>query len=188
MPGDRQCDRDRPFGRIELRGSGPNEAQGFARLGFGEIGERDAARARIGESDVVAAFLGEVGVELDNVAHIDDDEEDRRRLVVGKAVCVALGLQESPEHRVVPPLGAADDLVFPGSWRFLDEERKFVGFGWVFVVFLGLQDEASPFVQVDELRGPLSARLDDRHRAFELVGLRVVRTRNAQQIAQLVEE
>ena len=58
----------------------------------------------------------------------------------------------------------------------------------VIVVFLGLQDEASALVQVDELRGLFASRLAERHRTFEPICLRVVRARNLKQVAQLAEE
>ena len=64
-------------GGIEREGIGPDEAEGFADLGQGELGEEDAVRGRVRERGVGAAGAGELGVEIDAVADIDDDEEGR---------------------------------------------------------------------------------------------------------------
>jgi hypothetical protein len=62
-------------GRVEAVRVLPDGLEAGADVGLGEVVEPDAVAARVGEGGVAAAGAGEFGVELDDVADIEDDEE-----------------------------------------------------------------------------------------------------------------
>ena len=71
----------------------------------GEVVEPDAVAARVGEGRVAAAGAGEFGVELDDVADIDDDQEGRAAFVGGQVAGVVFGLATGAQHGVVEHAG-----------------------------------------------------------------------------------
>ena len=113
-------------GRVERERIGPDRRGGvrecFRRRGAASLMRWFADRGR----DVGAAGLGELGVEIDRVADIDDDEERRAGFVGGECAGVLLGLAAGAEEGVVPGGGAAGAVAFLAAllalWRGVGEE------------------------------------------------------------------
>ena len=75
------------LGGIERIGIGPDGAEELARFfPSAEIGEEDAVVFRVREALVMAAGAGELGVEIDAVADIADDEKRRAASAAGSEV------------------------------------------------------------------------------------------------------
>ena len=103
---------------VERQRIGPREAEGLAHVGVAQFGEQDAVALRIGERDVGAAGAGELGVELDAVADIDDDEERRAAFAGGERAGVLLGLAAGLEHGFIPRRAAALGVPFFAAFAF----------------------------------------------------------------------
>jgi hypothetical protein len=88
-------------------GSRHSILQALADAGLGEVGEFDAMRARVGEGGVGGAGACEVGVQFDDVADIDDDQERRPALVGGQRASVAFGLAARALQSVVETLAGS---------------------------------------------------------------------------------
>jgi hypothetical protein len=109
--------------------------------------------------------LGEVGVELEDVAHVAHDEEGRRVLLAGQGAGVAFGLAARLEHGVVPLGGAADGAGFAGGGFVAEGEFGLVG---GLVVLLGFEDEAALFIEINAAGFSLP---EEFYCAFEDVGI-----------------
>jgi hypothetical protein len=86
----------------------PKGAKTLADVRVGEVIEKDAIAARIGEREIGFASQGEVGEELDGVTDVYGDEEWRPAFEGGKSFGVAFGLVVSEEHGLVPAVCAAN--------------------------------------------------------------------------------
>jgi hypothetical protein len=71
------------LGGIERVGIGEDEAQAFQDFRAAEIGEEDAVVLGIREALVTSAGAGELGVEVDGVPDIADDQEGRAPVAGG---------------------------------------------------------------------------------------------------------
>jgi hypothetical protein len=109
VAGDLARDARRDARRVERQRVAPQHLQALADAGLGEVGEFDAMRARVGERGVGGAGACEVGVQLDDVADIDDDQERRPALVGGQRASVAFGLAARPLQGVVETLAGSDE-------------------------------------------------------------------------------
>lgn len=114
-------------GRVEAVRVVPDGFEAGADFRLAEVVEPDAVAARIGEGRVAAAGAGEFGVELDDVADVEDDEEGRPAFVGGQVAGVVFSLATGAQQGVV----------------------ELAGFG-AGADFLGFADEAAAFVAVDE--------------------------------------
>ena len=63
-------------------------------------------RARVWKRNVGAARLREFRIQIDRVAHVDDNKEWRPRFAAGERAGILLGLATYAEERVVPCRGA----------------------------------------------------------------------------------
>lgn len=104
--------------------------EAFADGLIGEISELDTVRARVRERCVGGTGAGKVGVQLDHVADVDDDQERWPAFIGRQGAGVAFGLAASALQGVVKTFGGA---------RKLD--------------FLGLQHVAAALVAVDAATG-----------------------------------
>ncbi len=112
---------------------------------------------------VGAACLREVGIHLDAVADIHDEEERRGRLVGGEerrgrlvggeVAGVALGLPASAPHGVVPCFAAAHGAGFLFTGSGVEGEGEFGGLGDGGDELLCLQHEAAAPVEVEAAIG-----------------------------------
>ena len=111
-------------GRVERLRVGPRAAEGLAHVDVAESGEQDTVTLRIRERDVSAAGAGELGVELDAVPDIDDNEQRRAAFARGQSagiLCSACprALSMASSHAALPrwawPFFAALAFAFVAS-------------------------------------------------------------------------
>ena len=135
-------------GRVEAVRVVPDGLEAGADFRPGEVVELDAVAARVGEGRVAAAGAGEFGVELDDVADIDDDQEGRPAFVGGQVAGVVFSLAAGAQHGVVEHAGleAGAD-------------------------FLGLADEGGAPVAVDEAVAGAAVAVVKDDAALEDVGV-----------------
>ena len=157
--------------RVERLRVEPELAQALADRLAVQVGQRDAVRARVGERRVGGAAAAELGVELDHVADIDDDEKRRPPFRSRQRAGVALGLRAGAQERVVEAFGVR-----------------------ACTHFLGFEHEASALVAVDEAVALRAVAVRELHAALEHVGVvagvvaRRVGLGHAEQIAELTDE
>ena len=106
----------------------------------------------MGEVEVVAAGLGEVGEDLDAVAHVHDQQEGGIGVAGGQGADVALGLAAGFEHGVVPRARAANGgglaLAGNGAGGF-ERQVEVGGRGGLILKLLGFEEEGGAFVEVN---------------------------------------
>lgn len=135
-------------GRVEAVRVLPDGLEAGADVGLAEVFELDAVAARVGKGGVAAAGAGEFGVELDDVADIEDDEKGRAAFVGGQVAGVVFGLATGAQQGVV----------------------ELAGFG-AGADFLGFADEAAAFVAVDEAVAGAAVAVMEDDTALEDVGI-----------------
>ena len=93
------------------------------------------------------AGAGEVGIGLDAVADIGDDE---KRRPFGQRLGILLGLAAGAQHRGVPGLGAANAVAAPVAGRGEAGllQQRFFAFG--LAALLGFEDETVVTVEIDK--------------------------------------
>ena len=127
---------------------------------FAKLGQVDAKALRVGKRDV-ALSASERGVEVEAVAHVGDDDERRRRLVVFEVARVAGRLVLGGRHGAFPRRRSSDAVPF----------AALATFGELLVdALLGFEHERSALVQV----GPsdaLGRAVDKADRPLEDVGV-----------------
>lgn len=136
---------------------------------------------RIGEADVGAAGAGELGIQLEAVADIADDNEGRATLAGGEVLHIAAGLVIGALQREVPCGGAA----------FAVTEFGRIG---GFHALLGFEDEGAAAVEVyapggDGAVGPgtVDAALEDVG-ILGVVRLGGIGPREVEEVAEFEEE
>ena len=147
------------FGGIEGMGISPDAAEAVADFRAVEIREGDAVEDGIGEAFVLPAGAGELGVEVDGVADIADDEEGRTALGGGEGGDIFPGLVVGAGEDFVEGGGAAFAVAGflgggacgPGGGDEVEEGAGFGGFeeGALF----GFKDEAAGFVEIEVAAG-----------------------------------
>lgn len=119
-----------------------------------QVCQIDAMRSGIWKPLIMPAGAGKLGVEVDGMAHVTDDEKRRAALIGGKCGDVFPSLVVGTLEHLVEggsaPLAMAG--FFLGSAGDEVEERAFLG-GFGKGALLGLGEEAAGFVEVDEARG-----------------------------------
>ena len=144
-------------------GIGENQAQAFEDFRAAEVGEEDAVVLGIREALVTSAGAGELGIEVDGVAHIADDEERRATVASrnGSDVIAALvigAFQGFVEGRAAP---AAMAGFGGGRWPGLIRADTLFGF----------QHEVGGFVEIDVIRDRRAIRIHAGHGAVEYVSV-----------------
>ena len=107
------------LGGIERAGIAPDGAEQVAGLLLVQILEMDAVGARIRETLVLPAGAGELGVEIEGMADIADDEKRRPALLRREGVDVALALGVGALEGFVEGGGAALPVAGGDEFRFL---------------------------------------------------------------------
>jgi hypothetical protein len=92
LVGDGARDAGRNARRVERHRLAPDGLQTSEDRFVGELGKPDAVRARVGKRRVGGAGTGEVGVQFDDLADVDDDQERRPALVGRQRAGIAFGL------------------------------------------------------------------------------------------------
>ncbi len=83
MHGDLARDLGRGARGVERQRVEPQGFEACAEVFVGKIGQADAVRARVGERRIGGAGAGEIGVQLDDVADVDDEQKRRPAFVGG---------------------------------------------------------------------------------------------------------
>ncbi len=154
-------------GRVEVERVAPYRREALADRVVAQIGEADAVGARIGKGHIGATALRELGVELDDVADVDHDDEGRAALASGQGAGVVLGLAASAQQGVVE-----------GFRRTASAD------------FLGFQHEGAALVAVDATGAAAAVAMTEADRPLEHVVLRGggMRRIDAEQGAEVDDE
>jgi hypothetical protein len=106
------------FRRVEGVGICPDRAETLADLRTSQVGQSDAVILRIWKALVVAAGAGELGIKVDTVADVADDEKGRASLSGRQGSDVGARLVEGPLEGAVKGGGAAFAMAGfgGGSW------------------------------------------------------------------------
>ena len=147
----------------------------------------------MGEMEVVAARLGEVGEDLNAVAHVHDQQEGGIGVAGGQRADVAFGLAAGLEHGVVPRARAANrgGLSLPGNRAGgFERQMEVGGFGGLILELLGFEEEGGAFVEVNaSVTGRAVGVMLDDGKLEGVAGARLgVGARHGEQVAKLNEE
>jgi hypothetical protein len=130
--------------RVQRLGVGPDALQPLDHIGIAKVLQTDAEAFAVGEVGIGAARPGEIGIDLEHIADVADDDEGRGRVVSGQAGDIVLGLTPRITHQHIPATFAGG-----GGSGFNGLEQ-----GWL-VIALGcarllcLKNETATFVKVD---------------------------------------
>ena len=180
----------RPLRRVEGERVGPDETEPLAKLLIAQAVERDAEALGIRELAVALAGPAEVGVELEAVADIDDDQEGRPAVLDRERLGVTLCLAPSALHGDAPILRSPDGGAFPRLDIAASEQRQLL-FELLIRTLFRLHDEGVAPVQVDEAGAGRAIRVGEPDRVLEgiTVGRRIaprgLRPIDAKHITQL---
>ena len=181
-----ECDRDAGLapGGVERERVREHGRQRRTRLGVAEVAERDPVAGGVGERGVEPARAREVGVEVDHVAHVGDDQERRRGLGGLQVAGVALGLVPGRDHRGLP--GARAARAVAGAECAPAGGPLGVG------ALLGLPHERPALVEVDEPLGLAAVAEGERALEHVAVGAGVARrgvgAGHAEHVGELAQE
>ena len=109
---------------VERQRVQPDLAQARANGRVAQVFELDAVGTRVGERRVGRAAAAEFGIQLDDVADIDNDQKRRPRFFCRQGARVVLGLGAAALHAVVEALGLLIQFEF---FRFQHEAGAPVG-------------------------------------------------------------
>ncbi|MBC7740521.1 MAG: hypothetical protein H7245_25760 [Candidatus Saccharibacteria bacterium] len=140
------------LGEVEGVGVGPDQAQGFAGLFVAQIVQLDQVAVAIGKLGVALTLAGNVGINLDRMAHFDDQQEGRPAILARYGAGIGVGLIAGAEHGFIPRTAAPLAVALAqggGQVRQLGQLRLGVGLG-PRGALLGLHHEMPSAVQVDE--------------------------------------
>lgn len=167
--GDLAGDGGADLGGVEGKGRGPDGVKAGAYVRIAQVIQRDAVAVTVGELGVALPLAREVGVDLDHVADIDDQQEGRPAIRAGDSASIAIGLIAGAQHGVIPAPRAAlaMALAFDGV---LGEEGKLVRLRLPAFAdaLLGLHHEMAGAVEVD-IAARLAAGVQEGDRAFKAV-------------------
>nr|WP_294534772.1 hypothetical protein [uncultured Rhodoblastus sp.] len=180
--------------RIEREGIGPDRRETFPHLRSAQVLKKNAKRLAVGELVEGFAVAPEVGIDLEAMADIADDDEGRRLMAGGQQADVIFGLAASIDHQHVP---RETRPAPPARWRFGDEQ---IGLAVDLLVaallltgLLGLQDETVALIKIDPARRDSAVAAGLLYDALEniIVGFGIagrVRRRQSEHVAQLAQE
>ncbi len=95
-------------GGVQAFGVQPDAAQLLAHLFQGQVGQRQAVAARVGKGCVGGTAAGEIGVQLNHVAHVHHQQKRRAALgnfVSGQGAGIAFGLGTGAQQGIVKTFG-----------------------------------------------------------------------------------
>nr|WP_293846939.1 hypothetical protein [Sphingopyxis sp.] len=100
MPGNLAGDARGFLRRVEAERVGPDRAKAGADIFTPQIVERDAEAGSIGELGVLLTRAAEIGIDIDAVADIGDEQEGRPTVIDRQRLCIAFGLPARLDHRL----------------------------------------------------------------------------------------
>jgi hypothetical protein len=149
---------------VEAVGVCPDTVQALAHLGAGQVGQLQAVAARVRKGRVGAARAAELGIHLDDGAHIHHQHKGRAALLRGQGAGVVFRLVARLQQTVAKALGVAARLEL-----------------------FRLQHKVAAPVAVNAPGAGAAVAVCERHRALEHIALlgRGVRALHPQQRTQL---
>lgn len=177
------------FGRVEREGIEPDAAQAVADGFVAQILQLEAEGARVGKWQVAFPGLREIGVNLEAVAHIHDDQERRRGFVSGQRAGVAFGLAVGADHGFIPRAAAAHGACAFLFLRGTDRDGSERQFGLLRLLggeLLGLQNEMTAPIEVNAARrvvGRKGGNMDGKLKGVSR-RVRMGRVRHSEQIRE----
>ena len=131
--------------RVQRQGFGPDGLQPLDDLRVAQILQPDPEALAVGEVGVRPAAARKVGIDLEHIADVADDDEGRGGVVGRQAEDIVLGLTPGVAHQHVPLA-----LRRGGRGGFVRlEQRALPVVAMRRPRLFGLQDEAAALVQVD---------------------------------------
>ena len=148
--GDLACDPGGGARGVERLGVRPDGVEPVAHGLVAQILERDAEAVAVRELGVALPLAGKVSVDLDDMAHIDDQQEGRPAVLLGDGTRVAVSLVAGTKHRILESARAPTPMTELGLrcilWR---EKTELLGLGlWAGPLF-GLHDETATSIEID---------------------------------------
>ena len=180
-------------GGIEAFGIGPDGAQAVTHIVVAQVLQHDSVTRPVGELGISFAGAGEVGIDLDAIADVGDEQERWPAMIDGEGLGVAFGLALGLHHRLGPtgraaPGSAPGDAGLGGLAEDVEIIVALVGSSPVsLAALLGFEDEAATLVAVDpaEAFGAVAIVLEDAALkdvvVRRVIGLRTARGINTEQ-------
>jgi hypothetical protein len=157
-------------GRVERERLGPYGPQALANFRIAQAVQRDAEALRVRELAVALPGPAEVGVQLEAVADVDDDQKGRPAVLDRERLGVALGLAAGALHCDGPVLVAAHRRAL--ARLGLEAAEKLQLLGELLVgASLGLHDEGVALVEIDVAGARRAVGIDESDRVFEAVAI-----------------
>ena len=131
---------------------GPDQAKTFAGRLIAQVLQSDPVAVAIGKLGVALALAGKVGVNLNHMAHVHNQQEGRPAILTRYGAGVSDGLIAGAEHGVIPSRTSALPMALALGGGHISQEgqlRLRVGLG-ACGALLGLHHEMPGAVQVDE--------------------------------------
>lgn len=185
----------RDLGRVELVRIEPDRAQPLADVVGAQILEKDPKVLPVGKLRIIFSLAGEIGIELEAMADVANDQEGWPAFRGRERLGVVLRLAPGVDHEDVPGARGRAAAVRGRLLRLGLEEIALLGLlGAGPAALLRLEDEAAALVEVDSSARCRAVQLAEGHPALEDigVGVRVVRgglrTRHAQRVAEFGQE
>ena len=196
--GDVAGDFGAAFGGVEGLRLGPDRTQAGADSGIAQAVRRNRIAGAVRELGVVLSLAGEVGIDLDDITDIDDQDEGRPTVLFRQGAGVILRLPLGGAHRAVPTSGAAGRRAGLDLRGVLGEQAGLARIGLPRLDplggLLGLHDETTALVEVDPAGGRAAVVMLEIDAPFEdvivefVAFLRRFGRRQIEQIAQFVGE
>lgn len=175
MSGDLTGDPGGGAGGVERHGVLPDRAEAFADLFIAEVFEVDAEAVAVRELGVALPLAQEIGIDLDEVPDIHDEEGGGPAVLLCHGTGLAVRLVAGAEHGVFEAPGAPLAVAGLGAGRVLfGEEAELLRFRLRPGTLLRLHDEAVFAAEVDPaVTPPAGVSFGDRSFEAVVVGLAV---------------
>jgi hypothetical protein len=172
--GQTRCDLARDLGggagRIERLRVEPDRLEPVAHIGLSQVFQIDAKALAVGKLRVVFSLPGEVGIDLDAMADVTDQDERRPAVRGRQRAGIFLGLPLGIKHQHVPGAACASAAAIAGVF-FRGEQIVLPGNflrAALPAALLGFQNKGVLAVQIDAADGVAFVAMA-RHHALEYV-------------------
>ena len=155
-------------GRIEAVRIVPDGLQAGAGRLVAQVVQRDAVAVAVRKLRIALPLAREVGINLDHVAHVHDQQERRPAILARNGAGIAVGLVAGAQHGVVPAARPAQAVPLALHHGRPGQQVKLAFIRRGARALLGLHDKATAPVKVDEA-ARLRAGVDKGHGPLETV-------------------
>ena len=163
------CDLGGFQGRIEAVGVSPDRVQQVAGFLRAQVFKMDAKPVPVRKLVVALTLPRKVGVEFDQVAHIDHHQKRGPSVFLRYGTRVTVCLISRLEHGVVKPSATALAMAdLPGRIRSQKQFQCALVLGGRRGELLGLKDEVTAFIEVDA-SVPLAPGMGQGHRTLKAI-------------------